>query len=241
MNQVEERLNEMNEYILNEYMPYVYNELRPSIEQQNSEDWWRDTFIREAVNSPNFDFNERWDEYVNRTHGGFIFVPEVFVVIEMINIINDWCLGALGEKWDCDNLTYDKIFKKYAYVFVIQQGWEYWMEQKERFNEYITIHYDEEDAESVEEEYTGSKDFPPNETDDVCPICFEEYTSNKMRDGIRNSEYKSRCPHYCCIDCWINIYNNVSNTIKRCPICRANVTGWLEDNHHLHLGTREYP
>jgi hypothetical protein len=238
MNQVEERLNEMNEYIRNEYMAFAYSQFRPSVEQQNSEHWWRDIFLKEAVNS--FDFQEGWNDYVDRTDDGVVIVQEVFVVIEMINKINKWCDDEYGEgPWSCENFTYDKIFKMYAYMYVIRQGLDFWMEQKDMFNEYVAINYSEEDAESVEEEYTGSKDFPPNETDDVCPICFEEYTAKKPRDGIRNSEYKSRCPHYCCVDCWVNIYNDESNTKKRCPICRANVSKWLEDNQYLHLG--EYP
>jgi len=241
MNQITERLNEMNEYIRNEYMPFVYSQLMPSVEEQNNEDWWRDTFLEEAVNSENYDFQECWDNYVDYNTDGVVIVPEVYVIVEMINKNNEWCMNALGEKWSYDNLTYEKIFKMYAYAVVMEQGLDYWMEQKDRFNEYVENHSsDDEDAESVEEEYNGSKDFPPNETDDVCPICFEEYTPSKMRDGIRNSEYKSRCPHYCCIDCWINIYNDESNTKKRCPICRANVSKWLEDNHQDFIGVKKY-
>jgi hypothetical protein len=82
------------------------------------------------------------------------------------------------------------------------------------------------------------KDFPPNETDDKCPICLEAYTSKKQRDGVRYSEYKIKCPHYCCVPCWIDLYYN-KDKIKRCPICRANITDWLEENHTNHLG--EYP
>jgi len=90
---------------------------------------------------------------------------------------------------------------------------------------------------SDDEEYTGSKDFPPNETDDNCPICLEAYTSQKQKDGVRHSdEHKSKCPHYCCVDCWIDLYNNNEIKKKRCPICRANITKWLEDNHINHLG-----
>jgi len=167
------------------------------------------------------------------------------VVIEMINRINKWSEEITGAYWDYDNLTYGKIFKNFAYFYVCSRGIEFWLEKKDMYNEFVAEMGDEDsetesDAESVEEEYTGSKDFPPNETDDNCPICLEAYTPQKQRDGIRNSnEHKSKCPHYCCVPCWLELYDKNEGEKKRCPICRANITKWLDDNHIGHLG--DYP
>jgi len=234
-------LSSINGCIHARYLPIIYSELRPTEEEQNSREWWQNTFIKEAVDGENYNFAEYWTE-VEET-----ICQDVIFVIELINKINEWCVNNTGTKWDWgDNLDYIKLYKMYAYTYVMDKGVDFWMTQQDVFNEelgniLVEEEVQEEDVESVEEEYNGSKDFPPNETDDVCPICFEEYTARKQRDGIRNSEYKSRCPHYCCVDCWISIYNDQNIAKKRCPICRANVTNWLEDNHHSHLGDWGYP
>ena len=88
----------------------------------------------------------------------------------------------------------------YAYMHAMQKGVEHWKLQSSFWNHDMD---NISETESVEEEYNGTKDFPPNETDDNCPVCLEEYTFRKQRDGIRNSEYKVKCPHYCCCDCWL--------------------------------------
>jgi len=234
------RINTMEEFIHTIYMRDVYNVLRPTIAQQEDETWWDETFIPEAVNSNNFDFEDAWIDFDedNQTN-----TPEVFVVIEMINKINKWSELITGSSWDYDNLTYGKIFKNFAYFYVCSRGIEFWLEKKDMYNEYVADMGDESDddgdAESVEEEYNGSKDFPPNETDDNCPICLEAYTPQKQRDGVRNSDYKVKCPHYCCVSCWVELYDKNVGEKKRCPICRANITDWLESVLPSYQG--EYP
>jgi len=234
------RINTMEEFIHTIYMRDVYNVLRPTIAQQEDETWWDETFIPEAVNSNNFDFEDAWIDFDedNQTN-----TPEVFVVIEMINKINKWSEEITGSSWDYDNLTYGKIFKNFAYFYVCSRGIEFWLEKKDMYNEYVADMGDESDddgdAESVEEEYNGSKDFPPNETDDNCPICLEAYTPQKQRDGVRNSDYKVKCPHYCCVSCWVELYDKNVGEKKRCPICRANLTNWLENVLPSYQG--EYP
>ena len=143
----------------------------------------------------------------------------------MINQINEWSKNELGHTWDFGVLTHSKIYKMYAYVHVMQKGVEHWKFQSSFWNHDMD---NMSDTESVEEEYTGTKDFPPNETDDNCPICLDAYTPQKQKDGVRNSEYKVKCPHYCCCDCWLELYEKNEGEKKRCPICRANVTDWLE-------------
>lgn len=228
----------MEEFIRTTYMRDVYNDLRPTVAQQEDENWWDETFIQEAVNSHRYDFEDAWCEYVSEIPET---TPEVFVILEMINAINSWSEEITGDTWSYDRLTYGLVFKNFAYFSVVSKGVDYWREQKDMYNEYVAEmgDADDSDAESVEEEYNGSKDFPPNETDDNCPICLEAYTPQKQRDGIRNSEYKSRCPHYCCVPCWLDLYSKNEGEKKRCPICRANLTNWLEDNHTNHLG--DYP
>ena len=149
----------------------------------------------------------------------------------MINQINEWSKTETVTIWDFGVLTHSKIYKMYAYMHVMQKGVEHWKLQSVFWNHDMDDMSDAESVESVEsveEEYTGTKDFPPNETDDNCPVCLDAYTPQKQKDGVRNSKYKVKCPHYCCCDCWLELYEKNEGEKKRCPICRANVTDWLE-------------
>jgi hypothetical protein len=200
----------------------VYNDLRPTIAQQEDDDWW-DEFIEKAVNSTEYDFEDAWiDDEFERDE-------DAFVIIEMINVINKYFDEEFGDIFMKDNLTYSKIFKNYAYCFVARQGGGFWRDQRELYNEYVADMGDA-DAESVEEEYNGSKDFPPNETDEQCPICLEAYTEDKKKDGIRCSDIPSNCPHYCCERCWYVIWGQHNDT-NNCPICKRNITMWLSTHY----------
>jgi hypothetical protein len=228
MNEVSTRLNYINEYIRTTYMRDVYNDLRPTIAQQEDENWWDETFIPEAVNSENYDFENDWNNNVWERD------ETAVVVIGMINKINEWSNQITGFLWDCDNITYELVFKNYAYFYVCSRGTEFWLEQKDMYNEYVAEMGDaddsDEDAESVEEEYNGSKDFPPNETDDNCPICLEAYKESNPKDGIRCSDIPSNCSHYCCESCWYVIWGQENDTNK-CPICKRNITMWLSTHY----------
>jgi hypothetical protein len=206
----------------------VYNDLRPTIAQQEDENWWDETFIPEAVNSENYDFENDWNNNVWERD------ETAVVVIGMINKINEWSNQITGFLWDCDNITYELVFKNYAYFYVCSRGTEFWLEQKDMYNEYVAEMGDaddsDEDAESVEEEYNGSKDFPPNETDDNCPICLEAYKESNPKDGIRCSDIPSNCSHYCCESCWYVIWGQENDTNK-CPICKRNITMWLSTHY----------
>ena len=81
MNEVATRLNYINEYIRTTYMRDVYNDLRPTIAQQEDEDWWNDTFIQNAVNSEDYDFENDWN------NNEWERDETAFVVIGMINKI----------------------------------------------------------------------------------------------------------------------------------------------------------
>lgn len=219
MNEVATRLNYINEYIRTTYMRDVYNALRPTIAQQEDEDWWNE-FIDTAVNSDDYDFEDAWiDDEFERDE-------DAFVIIEMINVINNWYDNCFGENWGYEKpLTYSAVLKQYAYVFVANQGVEFWRDQRERFNEFVA-----EMGDDSEEEYNGSKDFPPNETDDNCPICLEAYTEDKKKDGIRCSDIPSNCSHYCCERCWYVIWGQHNDT-NNCPICKRNITMWLSTHY----------
>jgi hypothetical protein len=205
--------------IVHIFMRDVYYDLHPTAEQQEDENWWKNVFLQKAVNSDEYNFQKTWEELRDTSP------YEVFLIIEMINQINEWSKNELGHTWDFGVLTHSKIYKMYAYVHVMQKGVEHWKFQSSFWNHDMD---NMSDTESVEEEYTGTKDFPPNETDDNCPICLDAYTPQKQKDGVRNSEYKVKCPHYCCCDCWLELYEKNEGEKKRCPICRANVTDWLE-------------
>jgi hypothetical protein len=218
----------MEAFLQNDYMKEVYRDLQPTAEQQGDEDWWNDIYIQTAVNSDDYDFPARWAEQRDASQ------YEALVMMEMINQIFKWNEDENGitEKWWSDALTISKIYRMYAYMYVVRCGVEHWIHIKDT-NDW---NFEMEEP----EQYNGSKDFPPNETDDNCPICLDAYTPQKQRDGIRNSdEHKSKCPHYCCVPCWLELYDKNEGEKKRCPICRANITKWLDDNHIGHLG--DYP
>jgi hypothetical protein len=199
----------------------VYNDLRPTIAQQEDDDWW-DEFIEKAVNSTEYDFEDAWiDDEFERDE-------DAFVIIEMINVINKYFDEEFGDIFMKDNLTYSKIFKNYAYCFVARQGGGFWRDQRELYNEYVADMGGE--TESVEEEYNGSKDFPPNETDEHCPICLEAYTEENPKDGIRCSNIPNNCSHYCCERCWYVIWGQHNDTNK-CPICKRDITMWLSTHY----------
>ena len=217
--QIESIIENMKE-IVYIHLCDVYNNLRPTAEQQEDENWWNDVFLQIAVNSDEYNFQDTWEALRDTSQ------DEVFLIIEMINQINEWSKNELGHNWDFGVLTHSKIYKMYAYMHAMQKGVEHWKLQSSFWNHDMD---NISDTESVEEEYNGTKDFPPNETDDNCPVCLEAYTVQKQKDGIRNSdEHKSKCPHYCCCDCWLELYEKNEGEKKRCPICRANVTDWLE-------------
>ena len=222
--QVETIIENMN-VIVHIFMRDVYYDLHPTNEQQEDENWWKNVFLQKAVNSDEYNFQDTWEELRDTSP------YEVFLIIEMINQINEWSKNELGHTWDFGVLTHSKIYKMYAYMHVMQKGVEHWKLQSVFWNHDMDDMSDVESVESVEsveEEYTGTKDFPPNETDDNCPVCLDAYTPQKQKDGVRNSEYKVKCPHYCCCDCWLELYEKNEGEKKRCPICRANVTDWLE-------------
>lgn len=103
-------------------------------------------------------------------------------------------------------------------------------EERIREREQHEMEDSDEDAESAEEEYNGSKDFPPNDTDEQCPICLEAYTPQKQRDGIRCSDIPSNCSHYCCERCWYVIWGQHNDT-NNCPICKRDITMWLSTHY----------
>ena len=223
--QVKYEIDLMEGFLENDYMKEVYRDLHPTAEQQGDEDWWNDIYIQNAVNSDDYDFPARWAEQRDASQ------YEALVLMELINQIFKWNEdeNGISEKWWGDVLTISKIYRMYAYMYVVRMGADYWINLS---------HTDNWNFEMEErEQYNGSKDFPPNETDETCPICLEAYTPQKQKDGVRNSdEHKSKCPHYCCVPCWVELYDKNEGEKKRCPICKANITKWLDDNHIGHLG-----
>jgi hypothetical protein len=225
----------INTFIKDDFMPTVYANCAPNTEEQNDEDWWSDTFIHTAVNSELYVFADMWYERDDR----HIFNDtsfDAFWVVEMINRINKWNDDEYGNDWSWEKpLTLDKILNMYAYLYVnVELGTQYWIEQRDRLNQYALENEEESDAEEEEEKesvevYNGSKVFPPNETDETCPMCLEEYDKEigRLKDGIQNSEYESNCPHWGCCMCWRGMYKQ--NKEKYCcPICRRDITDWLK-------------
>ena len=229
-----EYLLEQIEVIFHIFMRDVYYDLHPTTEQQDDENWWNNIFMQKAVNSDEYNFQETWEELRDTSP------YETFLIIEMINQINEWSKNELGHKWDFGVLTHSKIYKMYAFVHAMRRGVEHWKNASGLWNHDMDEMRSEEDSgygavedsdtESIEEEYNGTKDFPPNETDDNCPICLDAYTSQKQRDGIRCSDIPSNCSHYCCESCWYVIWGQHNDT-NNCPICKRDITMWLSTHY----------
>ena len=65
----------------------------------------------------------------------------------------------------------------------------------------------------------------PSPYPEECPVCFERPDGEtNLWDNPQNSDVPSRCNHYCCCDCW----QRVANGDQRCPICRTNISQWLQ-------------
>jgi len=197
---------------LKHHLRFVWGELQPTNEERNDDEYIQDTFINNAVNNEIYDFYEMWNDTTNEHY----FEMRVDTLLILLNELKDWYRDEMGDEWLplSNDYSIQNIMNGWAEAEVSEWGFD---AVREIINATIE-----------EEEYTGTKDFPPNETDDNCPICLEAYTWRKQKDGIRNSEYKVKCPHYCCCDCWLELYEKNEGEKKRCPICRANVTDWLE-------------
>lgn len=217
--QVKYEIELMEKYIDDFYMRDIYRDLHPTAEQRDDEDWWND-YIQTAVNSDDYDFQSKWAEQRDADQ------YEALVMIEMLNQITIWNgdeNGGSGQWWG-ETLTLSKIYKMYAYLYVIRMDTDYWINLS---------HSDNWNFEMDEpEQYNGSKDFPPNETDETCPICLEAYDKEigRLKDGIQNSEYESNCPHWCCCMCWDKMYRQNNDTYS-CPICKRDITDWLKTHY----------
>jgi hypothetical protein len=210
----------MEKYIEDFYMRDIYRDLHPTAEQQEDEDWWNDIYIQTAVNSDTYDFPASWAEQRDASQ------YEALVMIEMINQIFKWNEDENGieVKWWSNALTLSRIYKMYAYMYVVRMGADYWINLS---------HTDNWNFEMEEpEQYNGSKDFPPNETDETCPLCLEAYDKEigRLKDGIQNSGYESNCPHWCCCMCWDTMYRQYKDTYC-CPICKRDITDWLKTHY----------
>ena len=65
-----------------------------------------------------------------------------------------------------------------------------------------------------------------------CPVC---YCSNVIVDSPENSPFKLGCKHYLCVECWCELCKRGD---VKCPMCRRDLTKWLEwfydkfENYH---------
>ena len=193
------QIKQMEEFICSIYMRDVYRDLNPTAEQQDDDNWWNDVFIETAPNSDKYDFQEKWAEYQDPSP------YDAFLIIEMINKINQWYDDEFDETWTYElPLTYKKIFNMFAYMFVRIKRLDFWQDQQYQYNE-IGIAVDE--------------------NVDNCPVCMDAYSSQKLRfEGVSNNEYKEKCHHYCdfcCCDCWLELSAKKIGEKDQCPICKA--------------------
>ena len=152
---------------------------------------------------------------------------------------------ATEEDWDTFNMLidiYSEIVWDLSHSVMLngtddQKEWmTKWAAECDRVWANDTWEDEEEEDEShptpEPEQYNGSKDFPPNETDETCPICLEAYDKEigRLKDGIQNSGYESNCPHWCCCMCWDQMYKQYNDTYS-CPICKRDITDWLKTHY----------
>jgi len=120
-----QQIKQMEEFICSIYMRDVYLDLNPTPEQDDDNDWWNEVFIETAVNSDKYDFQEKWAQYKDPSP------HDEFPIIEMINKINKWYDDEFDDTWTYElPLTYNKIFKMFAYMFVRIKGLDFWQDQQ---------------------------------------------------------------------------------------------------------------
>jgi len=237
------RKDQIEEQILVIYMRECYSKMKLEYTdaQRQGEYWLMDTFLHTAVNSSNnqeYNFYQQWNNYGNYNDDDWIGVR---TILSLVSEINKYWMDTQGESWDISHLpelTTEMVMNTFAYVLVMGKGEEYW-ETKLHFwdlddeEEEEDDEEDDEEEEEAKEEYNGSKDFPPNETDEQCPICLEDYDKEigRLKDGIQNSDYESNCPHWCCCMCWDEMYRQDKDTYC-CPICKRDITDWLKTHYN---------
>ncbi len=68
------------------------------------------------------------------------------------------------------------------------------------------------------------------ETETCCPICFEEYSRERLilKHGIQNTDYgkDSKCKHWFCVNCIMKMY---FKNIYECPLCRTDISEFIEE------------
>lgn len=88
-----------------------------------------------------------------------------------------------------------------------------------------------------------------SESDDSCPICFEEYGKQPdggflCQDGKHNSNFAENCTHYFCVRCIrkmviIGRCSCGSLKITQCPMCREDWTEYLESHYRSESDSEE--
>ena len=61
---------------------------------------------------------------------------------------------------------------------------------------------------------------------DTCDICYQPFTLESPAKGPIQGEEPTRCRHFCCSDCWTEIFTHPDSSWL-CPTCREDCTSWL--------------
>jgi len=206
----------LDEY-LRHHLRFVWGELEPNAEERNDDEYIQDTFINTAVNSEGYEFYDMWNDTTNEHY----FEMRVDTLLILLNELKDWYRNEMGDDWFPPNNDYSIKTIMNGWAYAVVQGWGI-DGVKEIISDVL-----EEEAEAVEI-YNGTKDFPPNETDETCPICLEAYTEDKNKEGIRWSDHQSNCPHQCCRTCWLGMAKQQPEKYL-CPICKRDITEWAKE------------
>ena len=210
----------LDEY-LKHHLRFVWGELEPTDEELNDDEYIQDTFINNAVNNEIYDFYEMWNDTTNEHY----FEMRVDTLLILLNELKERYRDEMGDEWLPPNNEYT--------IQNIMNGWAYMEVQRVGIVNVRALiisgleEEEEAEAEAVEI-YNGTKDFPPNETDETCPICLEAYTEDNNKEGIRWSDHQSNCPHQCCRSCWLGMAKQQPEKYL-CPICKRDITKWAKE------------
>ena len=62
-----------------------------------------------------------------------------------------------------------------------------------------------------------------------CPICMDVFTAERQAQSPLLGDAPSRCRHFACEDCWMEIMARGEPNTWKCAICREDVGAWMSE------------
>ena len=157
------------ENYLKRHLYFVWCQLESNDEERNDAEWFQNTFINKAVNSEEYNVYDMWSADNE-------LEISALLILEMLNNVKDWHRNKIGDEWvpPLNDYSIKTIMNGWADIKV--QNWG--VDEVRNIINTMNANAEEETRDIInimnedteDEIYTGTKDFPPNETDDNCPI-----------------------------------------------------------------------